>query len=461
MNFNDDRNNFDNRGNGRRGYQGRRGNYYPQERRRENEDYRRRNEEDHHVSAVAEEEPVAAPAAADGAPKEAPEEYVYNSELYEFENWDNLDLDSDILRGIYSFGFERPSVIQQKSIKPLIMGKDVIAQAQSGTGKTGSFVVGALSKVNLKLNHPQCLILSPTRELTIQTENVVRNLGHMMKDLRVLSLYGGAPIEESIHQLKTNPPHIICGCTGRVYDLMRRRQINGHKIKLLILDEADEMLSSGFQEQVYNIFTLLSNEVQVALFSATLPDHILSLTRRFMRDPVKIVVVPERLSLDGIAQYYVNTPSDKDKYEVLGDIFSRVTVSHTFIYCNSVRRVIDLYEALKADGYPVCCIHSNMERSERDNNFAAFRLGECRVMISSNVTARGIDVQQVSTVINFDLPKCENTYLHRIGRSGRWGRKGVAINFVTARDVRDLNNIRHHYRIAIDEMPANLATMFK
>jgi len=176
---------------------------------------------------------------------------------------------------------------------------------------------------------------------------------------------------------------------------------------------------------------------------------------------VKICVVPEKLSLDGIAQYHVKTETDQEKYGVLKDIFGAVTVSSTIIYCNSVRRVVDLYEAMKEDGFPVCCIHSDMKREDRDDSFASFRLGQSRVLISSDLTARGIDVQQVSTVINFDLPKCVHKYLHRIGRSGRWGRKGVAINFVTRKDMYQLNKIRHHYRVAIDEMPADLASMFK
>jgi translation initiation factor 4A len=389
------------------------------------------------------------------------EEDAYNSALYEFSDWDSADIDHDILKGIYSYGFERPSVIQCKAIRPIAKGKDVLAQAQSGTGKTASFTIGALSVVNLKHNFPQVLILSPTRELTLQTANVVRNLGHSMKDLRVQTLYGGSSIDETIAELRANPPHVICGCTGRVYDLMRRRQIHGQKIKLLILDEADEMLSDGFQDQVYNIFTLLHKDVQVALFSATLPQNIVALTNRFMRDPVKICVQPEKLSLDGIGQYHVKTENDQVKYAVLKDIYGSVTVSQTIIYCNSVRRVVDLFEALKDEGYPVCCIHSSMDRSERDDSFVKFRTGQCRVLISSDLTARGIDVQQVSTVINFDLPKCVHTYLHRIGRSGRWGRKGVGINFVTRRDMYKLNEIRRHYNIPIDEMPADLNDMFK
>jgi len=386
-------------------------------------------------------------------------EYVYDSELYEFKSWDDSGLDMNILKGIYAYGFESPSAIQQKAIKPIILGKDIIAQAQSGTGKTATFSIGALSLINVKDNFTQVLILSPTRELTIQTANVIRSIGSQIEGLRVMQLFGGSSIDETSEALKKSPPHVICGCTGRVNDMIRRHKINANKIKLLILDEADEMLSSGFKEQVYNIFQSLNNEVQVALFSATLPANIHQLTNKFMRDPVKISVKLEQLTLDGIKQFYVGIDDDRQKYMVLKDIYSFLSVSQTIIYCNSVNRVIELYEAMKEDGFPVCCIHSNMDKIDRDNGLTDFRIGNSRILISSNVTARGIDIQQVSTVINFDLPKCVHTYLHRIGRSGRWGRKGLGINFVTRRDMYKLREIKDHYACEINELPANLENL--
>ena len=384
------------------------------------------------------------------------EEYVYDSSLYEIKTWEDADLDNKLLRGIFAYGFEKPSAIQQKAIKAINMGKDIIAQAQSGTGKTAAFSIGALSLVNVNDNFTQVLALSPTRELAIQTANVFKGLGSLMDGLRVMTLFGGSSIDETTDVLKKTPPHIICGCTGRIYDMMRREKITSRKIKLVILDEADEMLSFGFKDQVYNIFQYFNNNIQVALFSATLPDNILQLTKKFMRDPVKICVKLEQLTLEGIRQYYVGIDDDRQKYVVLKDIYSFVNVSQTIIYCNSVKRVMELYEAMKEDGFPVCCIHSNMEKSDRDKGFADFRTGSSRILISSNVTARGIDIQQVSTVINFDLPKCIHTYLHRIGRSGRWGRKGLGINFVTRRDMYKLREIRDHYACEINELPGNL-----
>jgi translation initiation factor 4A len=370
--------------------------------------------------------------------------------------WDELEIDPKILRGIFAYGFEKPSPIQQRAIKPVMEGKDVIAQAQSGTGKTATFAIGALQHVNVSDIKTQVLILSPTRELSTQTAKVVSTLGSFMDGLKIQTLFGGSVIEEGSSFSSRNVPHIICGCPGRVHDMMRRDRISSKSIKLIILDEADEMLSSGFKEQVYNIFQFLNSEVQVCLFSATMPDDINYIIDKIMRNPVRICVKREQLTLEGISQYYIAVDDDRQKYTTLKSIFSNITLSHTIIYCNSIKRVQDLYEAMCEDGFPVCRIHSNMDKSDRDKAFNGFRNGTSRVLISSNVTARGIDIQQVSIVINFDLAKCVHNYLHRIGRSGRWGRKGVGINFITRRDVMQLKQIEQHYSTQINELPLDL-----
>ena len=281
-------------------------------------------------------------------------------------------------------------------------------------------------------------------------------IGSMMKNLRTLLLIGGTSTDGDAVQLKNNVPHIIVGCPGRVYDMMRRNNIVSKDIKVLILDEADEMLSIGFKEQIYNIFQYLNSNVQVGLFSATLPPELQLLTDKFMRNPIKILVKSEALTLEGIRQYYVALNDDGQKYVTLKDIFNIISVSQSIIYCNSIKRVSDLTDAMIKDGFPVCCIHSNMEKSKRDAVNDDFRQGKYRVLISSNLTARGIDIQQVSTVLNFDLPKDMNTYLHRIGRSGRYGRKGIAINFVTRWDMKTMKDIERHYHTTIEELPANI-----
>ena len=385
-------------------------------------------------------------------------EEVYDSS-YEIKSWDELELTNNLLRGIFAYGFENPSPIQQKAIKPIILGRDVIAQAQSGTGKTATFTIGALSHVNTANNNTQILVLSPTKELTLQTAKVFGSLGEMLNGLRVQTLYGGSIIEDSSSFSNKNIPHVICGCPGRVFDMMRRDKISAKKIKLIILDEADEMLSSGFKEQVYNIFQYLSSDIQVVLVSATLPDSIKSIIEKIMRNPVKISVKREMLTLEGIKQFFVAIDDDRQKYLTLKDFFSHLAVSQCIIYCNSIKRVQDLYEAMKEDEFPVCRIHSGMDKTEREISFQEFRNGSSRVLISSNVTARGIDIQQVSIVINFDLPKCVNTYLHRIGRSGRWGRKGFGINFITRRDISKMKEIEEHYSTQITELPIDLGFM--
>jgi translation initiation factor 4A len=375
---------------------------------------------------------------------------------FKFNSWDELEINPLLLRGIYSYGFEVPSIIQQQAIKPLIMGKDIVIQAQSGTGKTATFTIGSLANVDVCDNNTQVLVLSPTKELTIQTAKVFTGLGSMMEGLRVQTLYGGSTIEEGSAFSNKKTPHVICGCPGRVFDMMRRNKISSKKIKLVILDEADEMLSAGFKEQVYNIFQYFSNTIQVALVSATLPESINAIVDKIMRNPIRISVKREMLTLEGISQYYIAVDDDRQKYATLKDLYSLISISSSIIYCNSVKRVQDLYEAMKDDEFSVCRIHSGMDKEERATSFEDFRTGRTRVLISSNVTARGIDIQQVSVVVNFDIPKCVNTYLHRIGRSGRWGRKGIGINMITRRDVAKLKEIEQHYETQISEMPSNV-----
>lgn len=373
-----------------------------------------------------------------------------------YNTWDEMNLNPELLRGIYSYGFDKPSPIQSQGIYPIKEGRDIIAQAQSGTGKTGCFAVGALSRINLTEHSNQILIIAPTHELAHQITSVIKNLSTMMTGIRIQTVIGGCSIDENSTDMRATPPHVIVGCPGRVHDMIKRRYINPNKFKLVILDEADEMLSSGFKEQVYNIFQYLNKNVQIALFSATLPNNIFQITNKFMRNPVKICVKTECLTLEGIKQYYVAVEDDRQKYLTLKDIYQHITLAQCIIYCNSVKRVIDLYQAMKEDGFPVCCIHSNMDRTDREQAFKEFRGGVARVLISSNVTSRGIDIQQVSVVINFDLPRDIHNYLHRIGRSGRWGRKGTGINFITRRDVRHMQDIESYYHTQIEELPSCL-----
>ena len=377
-------------------------------------------------------------------------------ELKEINSWADIEnIKSNLLRGIYAYGFENPSPIQKKAILPALEKKDIIAQAQSGTGKTGSFTVSALQLINENENRTQCLIMSPTRELSIQIHSVLKSIGEHIEGLKTHLLVGGNPIDKDISVLRENP-HIIVGCPGRVHDMIRRGKLKAELLDLLIIDEADEMLSTGFKEQVYNIFQYLKSNVQVALYSATLPSDVQELAGKFMRDPMKILVKSEALTLEGISQYYIAVDNDSVKYETLKDLYASLSVSQSIIYCNSIRRVEDLAGAMANDGFEVSCIHGKMSHEDRQEAFKNFKSGATRVLISSNLTARGIDVQQVSTVINFDIPRDVHSYLHRIGRSGRWGRKGMGINFISRFDIKMIKEIETFYSTQIMEMPASV-----
>ena len=376
----------------------------------------------------------------------------------ELNSWDDLECDMNLLRGIYAYGFEQPSSIQKKAIPSMLKNKDIIAQAQSGTGKTGAFTIGTLGQINTESKNIQGVILSPTRELSKQIYDVLSNIGKMMTGLRMQLLVGGTSIEDDVNELK-KVPHIIVGCPGRINDMLRRKKMNVSNVKVMVLDEADEMLSKGFKEQIYNIFYQLNEEaVQIALFSATLSSDLLDMSKKLLREPEKILVKSEALTLEGISQYYVLLDDEKAKYLTLKDLYSSINVSQCIIYCNSLRRVIDLYENMRNEGYPVCCLHSDQEREERELSYKEFKSGKYRVLISTNITARGIDIQQVSTVINYDIPKDAHTYLHRIGRSGRWGRKGVGINFISNRDIKKLREIEKYYSTQIDALPESFVT---
>ena len=377
--------------------------------------------------------------------------------IKEIDSWDDLEISSELLRGIYAYGFEKPSEIQRKSIAPILAGRDVIAQAQSGMGKTGAFSIGTLGRIDVLKPKVQALLMAPTHELVKQTHTVIKALGGMLPGLRVKTLIGGTSIQDDADEMRESCPHVVVGCAGRIYDMFRRRYLSGRDIRIMVLDEADEMLSQGFQEKIYQIFQFMPKDLQTVLFSATLPSEILEITKAFMRNPVRITMEAEKLNLECITQYYIALRHDGDKYDTLKDLFSVISVNQTIIYCNSIHRVTDLYRAMIDEGFSVCYIHSSMDKAERDKAFQSFRTGGFRVMISSDITARGIDVQQVSTVINFDVTRCPHKYLHRIGRSGRWGRKGMAINFVTRQDSETMRRIERHYGIEIRELPANFS----
>ena len=385
---------------------------------------------------------------------EVKEEYDENKAI---TTWEDCVTNDHLLRGIYGYGFEKPSVIQAKAIYPIAKcRRDIVAQAQSGTGKTGAFTIGALSLVDSNVNETQVIFLAPTHELANQTTTVCSSIGSHMPNFCTRTFIGGTSVIDDRIAIENQVPHAVVGCPGRVFDLIRRRILDVSKLRIIVIDEADEMLSKGFQEQIQNIFRMLPNDIQVAIFSATLTREVMDLTPKFMMNPVKIVIEADQLTLVGIRQYYLAVRSDDEKFDALKKFFTLVSVQKCMIYCNSVPRVSQLCEAMRCEGFSVDCIHRNMSRAEREETLKQFRTGTTRFLISSNITARGIDVQQVNVVINFDITQDPHTYLHRIGRSGRWGRKGNAINFITPRDIRTMRDIEYYYKITIDPLPEDL-----
>ena len=372
-------------------------------------------------------------------------------------SFDDMPLHQELLRGIYAHAFEKPSPIQQRAIVPLTRGGDIIAQAQSGTGKTGAFSIGTLQRVDFRHRRVQALILSPTRELALQTHAVISALGEYLSDGAPFchACVGGTNMKDDLRRLQSGVI-VVVGTPGRVADMVRRGALRTDHLKLLVLDEADEMLSEDFAEQVYDIFRFLPRDIQLALFSATMPEAVLALTTRFMRDPVRILVRKESLTLEGIKQYYVAV-AEHEKVAVLMELYESVSIAQSVVFANTKRKVDHVSETLNAQNHTVSLMHADMEKGERERVMATFRSGSSRVLVTTDLVARGIDVHHVNTVINFDLPTNKENYLHRIGRSGRYGRKGIAINFVSPQDAPLLRAIQDHYHTQIEELPMNFA----
>ena len=386
------------------------------------------------------------------------------SEYEVHESFDTMGLRKELLKGIYAYGFEKPSAIQKRAIVPLIDKRELIAQAQSGTGKTGAFSIGMLQRIDDKVNETQAIILAPTRELARQIFKVVRDLSQYM-DIRVRDAIGGhryQKFDEKFDEKQEDMslvPHVLIGTPGRVLDDLTKGKVDNKGIRVFILDEADEMLSKGFQEQIKKIFSFVPQTAQMCLFSATMPLEALNLTQHFMNNPFKILVKTDELTLDGIQQFYVLIEKEQYKYDILCDLYGTIAVTQSIIYCNSKKKVHYLTSKMRDNNFTVSCIHGDMEQEERNSVMEQFRSGNARVLITTDVLSRGIDVQQVSLVINYDLPMEVETYIHRIGRSGRFGRKGVSINFVTNYDWEQMKYIEKFYNTAVKELPANIGSL--
>jgi len=384
-------------------------------------------------------------------------EFETSEDVEVVSTFDTMHLREDLVRGIYSYGFERPSAIQQRAIRPMIKGRDVIAQAQSGTGKTATFSIAMLQSIDTQLRDTQVLCLSPTRELAVQIQKVVLALGDYL-NVQCHACIGGTNLGEDLRKLDFGQ-HIVSGTPGRVFDMIRRKTLRTRNIKTLVLDEADEMLNKGFKEQIYDVYRFLPPATQVILISATLPHEILEMTNKFMTDPIRILVKRDELTLEGIKQFFVAVEREEWKFDTLCDLYDTLTITQAVIFCSTKRKVDWLTEKMRESNFTVSAMHGDMPQKERDAIMKEFRAGQTRVLITTDIWARGIDVQQVSLVINYDLPNNRELYIHRIGRSGRFGRKGVAINFVKSDDIRILRDIEQYYSTQIDEMPMNVADL--
>ena len=307
------------------------------------------------------------------------------------------------------------------------------------------------------IRDPQVLILSPTRELAEQTQKVAMALGDYL-NISVHACIGGKSVGEDVFRLE-HGVHVVSGTPGRVFDMIQRRTFKTTSIKMLVLDEADEMLARGFKDQVYDIYRYLPYGTQCVVVSATLPNEILEMTDKFMNDPIRILVKRDELTLDGIKQFFIAVELNKYKFETLCDLYDTLTITQAVIFCNKRKRVEWLAKKMREKNFTVSFMHGDMPQKERDAIMGEFRSGQSRVLIATDVWGRGLDVQQVSLVICYDLPVSRELYIHRIGRSGRFGRKGVAINFVTNDDVRILRDIEQYYSTQIDEMPMNVAEL--
>ncbi|GER53537.1 eukaryotic initiation factor 4A [Striga asiatica] len=374
-----------------------------------------------------------------------------------YDSFDAMGLQENLLRGIYAYGFEKPSAIQQRGIVPFCKGLDVIQQAQSGTGKTATFCSGILQQLDYGLTQCQALVLAPTRELAQQIEKVMRALGDYL-GVKVHACVGGTSVREDQRILSAGV-HVVVGTPGRVFDMLRRQSLRADHIKMFVLDEADEMLSRGFKDQIYDIFQLLPAKVQVGVFSATMPPEALEITRKFMNKPVRILVKRDELTLEGIKQFYVNVEKEEWKLETLCDLYETLAITQSVIFVNTRRKVDWLTDKMRSRDHTVSATHGDMDQNTRDIIMREFRSGSSRVLITTDLLARGIDVQQVSLVINYDLPTQPENYLHRIGRSGRFGRKGVSINFMTKEDEKMLHDIQKFYNVVVEELPSNVADL--
>lgn len=370
-------------------------------------------------------------------------------------SFDDMNLKSSLLEGIYLYGFKKPSPIQIKGIQSLNTGKDCILQSQSGTGKTATYLLGVMNRLE-ENNKLQGFILTPTRELSEQVFNVAESISKKT-NIKICKCIGGTNMYKNKQELKNS--NLIIGTIGRVYHLIEENRINFHSLKFIVIDEADDILSDGISKKLRDIFDKLTDTTQMCLISATLSSNVFNLSKKMMHDPIKILLKKSEIAVDLISQFYLDVELEEYKFDVLLDLYNLISTSQAIIFCNTIRKVNWLTEKLKENNFSITSIHGKMTQDERNEIVKDFRDGKTRLLLTTDLLARGIDIPQVNLVINYDLPQNKETYIHRIGRCGRFGKKGISISMVKmedSADVKCLNKMKNFYDIDINEMPDDI-----
>lgn len=369
----------------------------------------------------------------------------------ELTKFEELDLNPNILRAVEEMGFEEMSPIQAKAIPLMLEGKDIVGQAQTGTGKTAAFGIPLLMRINPKVRSLQAIVLCPTRELAIQVAEEIRKLGAFMHGIKVLPVYGGQEISKQIRSLKAGV-QVIIGTPGRVMDHMRRKTVRFDDISMVVLDEADEMLNMGFREDIETILSQIPKERQTVLFSATMPQPILEIAKTYQQNAEMIRVVKKELTVPKIEQYYYEV-TQKNKEEVLSRLLDMYNPKLSLVFCNTKKQVDELTAALQGRGYFAEGLHGDMKQQQRDRVMNSFRNGKTEILVATDVAARGIDVENVEAVFNYDVPQDDEYYVHRIGRTGRAGREGRAFTLVVGREIYKLKDIMRYCKTKVKVQP--------
>jgi len=366
----------------------------------------------------------------------------------------DLKLKNSIKKGVFINAMYYCSKIQSITLIPLLKGRDIIYQSPSGTGKTTCYIIGTSNQLCQSINSPQCLILVPTRELSIQIRNVFNVLNIYTKN-SITSCHGGRWLGEDLKNLKKNF-HGIVGTPGRVLHLLQIGSLAITKIRTFVLDEADILMNKNFKIDIFNIYRYLNSKVQIIICSATIPLYTLQAASKFLLDPVMILMRKEEINIDKIKQFYISVFIEENKLLALLDIFETLLVGQVLIFCNTIRKANWIHNKLLANNFNVGLIHGRVIQKERTNIFKNFRDGKTRALVTTDVSSRGLNIPEVSLVINYDIPTFKDVYLHRIGRTGRFGRQGVAINFAKLRDLHNIKNLEVHFSITIEELKSEL-----